>query len=199
MRTLRPADYRVMPWKNGLGATTELVVEPPGAALDAFDWRLSIAELRASGPFSSFAGYDRVIAQLDGPPMTLTHEGRPPVRLEARVPHAFSGDEATSCEVGGVAHDFNLMVRREFARASLTAVTLEAGASLPSEPAAITVIYVLEGALDAPGVPTLYAGDTRIEAPGGKVPHVARVRTGLLHAAILTKGTHARAVGGHTP
>lgn len=192
MRTLRPSDYRVMPWKNGLGSTTELVAEPPGAALDAFDWRLSIAELRASGPFSSFAGYDRVIAQLDGAPMTLTHGERPPVRLEARVPHAFSGDEATTCEVGGVAHDLNLMVRRAYARASLEAVTLDAGAPLPSDPAAITALYVLEGSLEAPGAPRLEAGDARIEPVGGKLPHTARVRSVLMRAAILPKGPETR-------
>ena len=72
-RTIRHGDCPVMPWKNGQGSTTELAIEPPGAALDGFDWRISIAELRGSGPFSTFPGYDRIIVQLDGPPMILTH------------------------------------------------------------------------------------------------------------------------------
>ena len=92
-RTIRAADCRVMPWKNGRGSTTELAVEPEGAPLDGFDWRVSIAELRGSGPFSTFPGYDRIIVQLDGPSMTLTHGSDPPVALGHLVPHAFSGDD----------------------------------------------------------------------------------------------------------
>ena len=64
-RTIRSNDCCVMPWKNGYGSTTELAVEPPDAALDRFDWRVSVAELRGSGPFSTFPGYDRIIVQLD--------------------------------------------------------------------------------------------------------------------------------------
>jgi len=36
-RIIRAGDGRVMPWKNGHGSTTELVVESSGASLDAFD------------------------------------------------------------------------------------------------------------------------------------------------------------------
>lgn len=58
-------------------------------------------------------GYDRIIVQLDGgPPMTLTHGAGSPVALEPLVPHGFSGDDETACDVAGVAHDFNLIVRR---------------------------------------------------------------------------------------
>ena len=42
-RTIRHGDCPVMPWRNGQGSTTELAIEPPGAALDGFDWRISIA------------------------------------------------------------------------------------------------------------------------------------------------------------
>jgi hypothetical protein len=44
-RVLSPADYRRMPWKNGAGRTTEIAVHPAGAALDAFDWRVSVADV----------------------------------------------------------------------------------------------------------------------------------------------------------
>ena len=111
-RTIRSNDCCVMPWKNGYGSTTELAVEPPDAALDRFDWRVSVAELRGSGPFSTFPGSDRIIVQLDGPPMALAHAGRPSVVLEHLVPYAFSGDDETTSTVDGVAHDFNLIVRR---------------------------------------------------------------------------------------
>jgi uncharacterized protein len=201
VRTLGPSDYRVMPWKNGLGVTTELVVEPPGAALDAFDWRLSIAELRASGPFSTFAGYDRSIVQLDGPPMTLTHGAHTPVRLEVLRPHAFSGDDITVCEVGGVAHDFNLVVRRAFALGTVTAHALEAGDRLDLDDDAITVLHVLEGSLCSPDEPDLDLARTRIHPPRRKRPMTARVRSVVLSVALrLRPNEDARAaVGEPTP
>ena len=43
MRTLREADYRRMPWKNGGGETIEMMVSPAGASFDTFDWRVSMA------------------------------------------------------------------------------------------------------------------------------------------------------------
>ena len=147
-RTIRSADCRVMPWKNGRGSTTEIAVEPPGAALDAFAWRISVAELRGSAPFSTFPGYDRVIVQLDGPPMALTHGGGAPVALEPLVPHAFSGDDETECTVAGVAHDFNLMVRRDVAVGSVAVRRLVGGEEIERAADAATVAYVLEGGLD---------------------------------------------------
>lgn len=92
LRHLRSDDYRVMPWKNGLGTTTEIAVHPPDAALTDFTWRLSIADLGASGPFSSFPGYDRILVQLDGPPMILAHEGLAERRLTLREPYRFAGE-----------------------------------------------------------------------------------------------------------
>ena len=56
----------VMRWKNGGGATREAVNWPPGAGLDAFDWRVSIASIAASGPFSVFTGVERRIMLLEG-------------------------------------------------------------------------------------------------------------------------------------
>jgi environmental stress-induced protein Ves len=42
-----------MPWKNGGGVTRELLAWPGGG-----DWqvRISVAEIEADGPFSSFPG-----------------------------------------------------------------------------------------------------------------------------------------------
>ena len=47
------------PWKNGGGATRELACWPPGAGIDAFDWRVSVASVAASGPFLAYPGVDR--------------------------------------------------------------------------------------------------------------------------------------------
>ena len=58
MKILRHEDYKVMPWKNGGGITTEIWVSPEGSGLAGvpFDWRVSIADVATDGPFSKFAG-----------------------------------------------------------------------------------------------------------------------------------------------
>jgi environmental stress-induced protein Ves len=57
---IRAADLKAVPWKNGGGATREIAASPPGAAFDAFDWRVSVAEVSVAGAFSMFEGIDRV-------------------------------------------------------------------------------------------------------------------------------------------
>ena len=172
-RMIRAADCRVMPWKNGLGTTTELAVEPPGAALDGFLWRASIAELRAPGPFSTFPGCDRIITQLDGPPMALTHGGGSPVTLRPLVPHTFSGDDETGCVVEGVAHDFNLIVRRDHAHPTLTVHRLAEGETLAGEADAVTVLHLLAGDMAASDGELLGSGDTRVDAAGRGISYRA--------------------------
>ncbi|MDG4877429.1 HutD family protein [Mesorhizobium sp. WSM4935] len=114
MRILRAADYRVMPWKNGGGTTTEIAVSPDGAGLDDFDWRVSMARVETGGPFSSFAGIDRTLSVLEGDGVVLDIAGEPPARLtSASAPLAFPGDVPTSAAlIGGPITDLNIMTRR---------------------------------------------------------------------------------------
>jgi uncharacterized protein len=109
-----PSSFRRMPWKNGGGATTELWCEPSGAALDAFDLRLSVAEIDRDGPFSAFAGVDRTLILLDGPGMVLRFpdgRSRPVTPDDPEI--LFAGEDAPDCMLlAGPTRDFNLMVRR---------------------------------------------------------------------------------------
>lgn len=131
IRHLRPSDYRVMPWKNGLGTTTEIAVHPPGAGLDDFAWRLSIADLAASGPFSTFPGIERIILQTEGEPMELVHEGRDRHRLALLSPYRFDGAWPTHGELGGTpARDFNIMARRALLRPSAAVHSLARGSTV---------------------------------------------------------------------
>jgi len=101
-----------MPWKNGGGVTTEIAVSPSGAGIDDFDWRISMASVPASGPFSTFAGIDRVLAVLDGA-MILTIGAKEPIFIDvASPPIAFAGDAETVAEVKLPVTDLNIMVRR---------------------------------------------------------------------------------------
>lgn len=123
---LPASGYTVMPWKNGGGVTEEIHACRTESGNGDFEWRLSIAELKADGPFSPYPGYDRVIVQLAGPPMTLDH-GNDVARVLARLePYAFGGEAATFGRVPGPARDFNVMVRRGLWRATVEPVRLAA-------------------------------------------------------------------------
>ena len=43
-----------MPWKNGGGTTREVLKSPASATIDTFNWRISLAAVATSGPFSLF-------------------------------------------------------------------------------------------------------------------------------------------------
>jgi hypothetical protein len=113
MRILRAADYRVMPWKNGAGSTTEIAISPPNAPLDDFDWRVSMAQVSADGPFSVFDNIDRTLLVLQGDGIDLSVTGHTPARVDARAIHAFPGDRPASATlINGPVTDLNVMSRR---------------------------------------------------------------------------------------
>ena len=124
-----------MPWKNGLGTTREIAIDPPGASMTdaAFRWRLSIADVGQSGPFSAFPGIDRTIMVIKGKGMVLSVAGRPPRRLDkCFVPYEFSGDAATECElIDGPIQDFNLMVNRSLLSARTEVRELSRAETIP--------------------------------------------------------------------
>ncbi len=112
-------------WKNGAGSTTEIVVFPPGAGFERFDWRLSVAAIAASGPFSVFAGIDRSLALLSGGAVALTFEGGRHVGLTPAAPRiAFAGERAVRADVAAPSMDFNVMTRRGSCRHRLDEVSL---------------------------------------------------------------------------
>ena len=50
-RLLRAAERRAEPWKNGGGVTREVAACGAEVETGDFDWRVSIAEVAAPGPF----------------------------------------------------------------------------------------------------------------------------------------------------
>lgn len=133
----------VMAWKNGGGVTRELVCLPAGADLDHFDWRVSIADIARSGPFSRFAGIDRCIVLLEGDGVLLhSEQGWQQALTTPGEPFHFAGEAPCQATLLGTAsRDFNVMTRRGRVRAGVT--------SLTAEPLA-TVATVTSGGL--PGV-----------------------------------------------
>lgn len=132
------------PWKNGGGATRELACWPPGADLEHFDWRVSVATIAQSGPFSRFAGVDRVITLLTGDGVHLRQPGSGiDHRLERALhPFSFAGDGGMDCDLlGGTSQDFNLMTRRGCWRGAVQ--VLRSAAVVPARPAGL--LWALQG------------------------------------------------------
>lgn len=122
MPLLRLHDCPARPWKNGLGRTRELAVAPPGAGMDDFLWRVSVAEVDSAAPFSAFPGIDRTIVLLEGEGFGMAlDDGRVHALTEPFVPFAFAGEAQVAITLaGGATRDFNLMVRRDRARGRMT-------------------------------------------------------------------------------
>ena len=118
MANLHKFDLQTLPamaWKNGGGVTREIVREPTGASLDDFDWRVSVADIAAAGPFSRFVGIDRHLLLLEGDGVHLTSaEAGLDVNLLADdTVLAFSGDVDMSSQLlGGAVRDSNVMTKR---------------------------------------------------------------------------------------
>lgn len=129
MKLIRASEYRVMPWKNGGGTTTEIAISPHDAGFsgEPFDWRISIADVTTDGPFSTFPGYDRHIMVIAGEGMTLETEEM--VRLDLTrplTPISFAGEWSVNGALrDGPVRDFNLMLRRKSCSGSLTVRRLE--------------------------------------------------------------------------
>jgi uncharacterized protein len=123
MQIIRASTLKPSRWKNGGGETTEIATWPPGAALDAFTWRLSMAVVATDGPFSLFPDIDRTLTMLTGAvKLKFEHGGQPAVLTPSSAPFSFPGDVNVSAELwGGPARDFNVMTRRGAWRHQVTA------------------------------------------------------------------------------
>ena len=69
LQVIRRASFTATPWKNGGGITHEALRVPPGG--EPFRFRVSVAHIDASGPFSEFAEYQRKMVLLKGSGLDL--------------------------------------------------------------------------------------------------------------------------------
>lgn len=157
-------EYRRERWKNGLGWTREIIRVPES---DAWQWRLSIAEIERDAAFSAFPGVDRELVLVRGNGLRLRFGDGRCVALEP--PHGrlrFRGEDDVHGElVDGLTHDFNLMWRRDAVRAELFHRPLVGPMLFFAEPGVTWAIHLLAGqaAFDvADGLPTLWTGDTAL-------------------------------------
>src|SRR5476651_2240827 len=102
-----------MPWKNGGGTTREVLKFPASATIDTFDWRISLATVATSGPFSIFPEIDRTMIVTDGQGIELDGESKRLVLRRADEPFSFAGESPYRASlIDGPIADFNVMTRR---------------------------------------------------------------------------------------
>ncbi|MEU5370876.1 HutD family protein [Streptomyces sp. NPDC005951] len=146
VRILRAAELTPAPWKNGGGLTREIATGPEGAGADAFDWRVSLADVTADGPFSAFPGVDRVLTVVEGAGMDLVVGGEHHIVDEPLWPHGFPGDLPTEgFLLGGPVVNLNVMYRRARTRAE-TAVVCGTVRLLPPEGGTVLAVSLDDGA-----------------------------------------------------
>jgi hypothetical protein len=149
---LRAAGRSEVPWKNGGGLTSEIAVQPAGASLADFDWRISCAQVDSDGPFSGFPGIDRIIAILEGE-LSLRVAGRSEVVLTPEsAPWEFPGDApASGGPLTGRVRDLNVMTRRGRCTARVQRCLVEGRARFAFSAPATVVLACAALEMDAGG------------------------------------------------
>src|ERR1700733_10660545 len=168
------------PWKNGSGLTRTIAVSPPGAGLDDFDWRVSIAEVASPAKFSHFPGVDRTILLMDGAGMILqTNDGVVPL-TEPFVPYAFSGDDIVLYRlVNGATHDFNVMTRRGRARADVKVWRSESRHQVTADSA---VFFCPRGTCHVDGMELGSGWALRLDRPASEINFVPQTPDSVIIA-----------------
>jgi len=186
MQTITLADIPAQLWRNGAGLTRPIASGlagvvgranarlPTGSTphLDAFDWRISLADIRGDGPFSVFPGIDRcavLLGDSDITGMTLSGPGGSAYLLPLQ-PVSFPGEAELDarCEPGLALTKpriLNLMVRRNTMRSEVSVV--DAAYRCP----AAAVLFVL-----------IAAGRWEFVAPDQTTTTLSLGQAGLIHA-----------------
>ena len=177
-RILPAIGYTRMRWKNGAGWTTEILRVPDN---DDWEWRLSIAEIEADAPFSSFPGVERELVLLSGNGLRLrfSHDGVDGVH-ELLPPHdklCFAGELAVFGElIDGPTRDFNLMWKRHSCNAQLWHRPLVGTMVMFVDPGEVWAVHMLAGQArfaDDSRLGLLRMGDTAIlVAESARMRHV---------------------------
>jgi uncharacterized protein len=112
LQVIRRSSFTATPWKNGGGISHEAIRVP--ASGDPFRWRVSVADIDASGPFSDFAAYNRKMVLLRGAGLELRFgSGVNKTLRQVGDLVEFDGALATHCELlKGPCVDLNLMVSK---------------------------------------------------------------------------------------
>lgn len=144
-RLIQYASLRPTPWKNGGGVTTELAMSPPGAGLDDFDWRVSLASIAEDGPFSQFPGVDRTLVLVAGDGVLLDFGDERVVLSPSEPLVEFAGEDPVHATVHGQSTlDFNVLTRRGRYRHRIEPFVVCGSVSLPRR-SGTTLVFLADG------------------------------------------------------
>ncbi len=175
---LDPSHYRRTPWKNGGGVTVD-IAEQDGV------WRFGRTPITTAGPFSDYAGFDRLQVLVAGRGLVLdTPDGEIDVRTPLK-PVRFAGETpiVSRLEAGPV-EVVNLIGARATVRIALE--VLQAGRTLGVE-AGTHLAYAAQGAaaLDIDGKTWRLAADHALRIDAAAPTMIAGNSGVLLLGSIL--------------
>ena len=150
-----------MPWRNGMGVTREIARE--ASVGGEFLWRLSLATVASSGPFSSYAGFSRSVTLIEGGGFRLHVGDQDPMVLDSPGATAlFPGDAATRCSlIDGASTDLSLIVREPGSIISVIRIQGAERIAVPLDSGAVKAVFCL-----GDGTRLLLSGDP---IPGGRM------------------------------
>jgi len=147
LRILRRSSFKTIPWRNGGGITHEAIRVP--ATGDSFRWRISVAEIGASGPFSDFRGYQRKMVLLRGLGLSLSFADGEQRRLQQVGDLVeFDGARGAHCELlAGPCVDLNLMVADAIPGVRARVQNLNAALAVEARAGESLMIFAISGAV----------------------------------------------------
>ena len=148
-RLIQYASLRPTQWKNGGGVTTELAMSPPGAGLDDFDWRVSLASIAEDGPFSQFPGVDRTLVLVAGDGVLLDFGDERVVLSPSEPLVEFAGEDPVHATISGPISgqptlDFNVLTRRGRYRHRIEPFVVCGSVPLPRR-SGTTLVFLADG------------------------------------------------------
>lgn len=162
------------------GNTTQLFIYPPSSSyknLD-FDFRISTATIESErSVFTPLPGVKRTLMVLDGT-LELSHEGHHTTILEPFEKDSFEGDWETTS--GGIAEDFNLMIRKPELNGLVRHVQLSKKKTLPLSTEKHGFVYIYKGTIALDEEQVLTAGDSIYFTPETPV-----ILTGISNALLI--------------
>lgn len=166
LRVVRAIDLVPQPWKNGAGHTRQIACGPGSATGDGdWDWRMSVADVDAAAPFSTFPGIERELVLLHGEGIRLRFDddGSEHLLLPPHGRLRFGGERPLhGAPVAGPTSDFNLMWRRDLLDAALWQRPLVGSVALFADEGETWAVHLIAGHahVQQPGGLRLGSGDT---------------------------------------
>lgn len=148
MQIIRQSSFKALPWKNGGGVTHEAIRVP--AVGDPFRWRVSVARIDASGPFSDFAGYSRWMVLLRGAGAALKfsngHERT--LRVVGEMAEFDGGLGVGSELLSGPCMDLNLIASKSLGAVHARVERLERPLSLATAENQSSLVFPIDAPLE---------------------------------------------------